>query len=464
VVSYAKYLWMMFWPAGLAVYYPHPLKSHPVGLVILLALILLAVTIGVVVLRRRRPYLPVGWLWFLGTMVPVIGLVQVGGQAMADRYTYVPTIGLFIMVAWGAKSFLEKGGGAMAQKRGVALRAVGIAVLLSLSVCTWVQAGYWRNSMTLFQRTLDVVPENPQAHLFIANTLIRQGKINEAVPHYAEAVRIIPNEPYNLTDYGHALLDNGQINEAAAQLEEALTLLPDFADAHYFLGVAQVRLGRNAEAVKHLDRALARDPTNLLEAHLHLGTAYAAQGQWALAITHLQKWLQVDPRSIDGLTKLAQCYHSLGNEAAARVTLQKAVEADPGNPYPLALMAQMEAWSGKIESAISLYEKALQIDPRYAEAANNLALILATHSDERFRDGARAVQLAEMAAAARGFKDPISLDTLAAAYAEVGRFEDALRTMDSAIVLGRATGSKPLIDHLQARRALYAAGKPARAE
>jgi Flp pilus assembly protein TadD len=174
--------------------------------------------------------------------------------------------------------------------------------------------------------------------------------------------------------------------------------------------------------------------------------------------------LLVDPQSSEGLTKLAQCYHSLGNEAAARETLQKAKEADPKNPYPLALMAQMATWKGEIDSAISLYQQALDVNPQYAEAANNLALILATHPNERFRNGSKAVQLAELAVTAREFKDPVSLDTLAAAYAEAGRFSDAMRTIDSAIQLSRVTGSTPLVEHLEKQRILYAAGKPARAE
>jgi tetratricopeptide (TPR) repeat protein len=472
IVSYAKYLWMTFWPAGLAVYYPHPLQAPPVGLVTASALLLLAATVGVVALRRKRPYLLVGWFWFLGMLVPVIGLVQVGGQAMADRYTYLPIVGLFIMAAWGI-GFRQQGNKAPRQQTmdsasppctriGVP-PAIGALILVVLGIVTYWQVGYWRDSMTLFQRAIDVVPENPQAHIFMANTLIRQGKVGEAVPHFAEAVRIVPSEPYNLTDYAHALLDSGKVDEAAARLEGALTLLPKFADAHYFLGLARVKQGRNAEAVGHLEKSLANDP-KLLGAHLHLGSAFAAQGQWTMAISHLQKWLLVDPRSVEGLTKLAQCYHSVGNEAAAKETLQKAAEADPKNPYPVALMAQMAAWSGQVESAISLYQQALQVDPRYAEAANNLALILATHPEERFRDGVRAVQLAEIAATAQEFKDPVSLDTLAAAYAEVGRFSDALRTVDSAIGLGRAMGSTQFIEHLEKRRALYVAGKPARAE
>lgn len=453
IVSYAKYIWMTIWPAGLAVYYPLPLKPYPTGVVLAAASVLLAICVIVVVLRRQRPYLLVGWLWFLGLLVPVIGLVQVGGQALADRYTYLPIVGLFMMIAWTAREALHaplspliKGGGA--------------GVLLLLGVCTWTQAGYWRDSVTLFQRALDVVPDNTQAHLFMANTLLRSGKLDEAIPHFAEAVRIIPNEPFNMTDYGHALLDVGRIDEAAIQLQRALSLEPGFADAHFFLGVARLKQGQYSEAVLNLERALARNPV-LTKAHLHLGEAHAGLKQWMAAITHLQKWLQIDPRSTEAMTQLAQCYYSLGNAVAAKETLQKAIDIEPNNPYPMAIKAQMEAWEGDVATAIALYDRALAMHPGYVEAANNLADILAVHPDEKFRDGARAVQLAELAAKARLMQDPVSLDTLAAAYSAVGRYTDAVRTVESAIALAQKAGSAAFVEHLQARRALYAASKPA---
>ncbi len=475
IVAYGKYLWMTIWPTGLAAYYPLPLKPYSMFLVVGIALALFATTVVVVLARRNRPHLLVGWLWFVGMLVPVIGLVQVGGQAFADRYTYLPVVGLFIMAAWSAKSW-QQGNKASRQqvidsistartRIGVrsAIGMFGVGMLAVLGVCTWVQAGYWRDSITLFQRALDVVPENTQAHMFMANTLVRQGRVAEAVPHFAEAVRIVPNEPYNMTDYGHALLDMGQLDEAGIQLERALSLQPDLADAHFFLGVTRLKQGRYFESEMQLEKALARDP-RLTKAHLHLGAAYAGLNQWAEAITHLQKWLTIDPRSIEALTQLAKCFYSVGNEAAAKETLQKAVNIDPRNPFPLALQAQLAAWSGQIESAISLYDQALQADPNYAEAANNLALILATHPDDKIRDGARALKLAELAAKAHGYKDSVSLDTLAAAYAEVGRFPDAVKTIESAIALAGKTGAPEWVAQLKQRRDIYVSGKPVRAE
>lgn len=478
VVSYAKYLWMTFWPAGLAVYYPLPLTPHRDSLVMLCGGLLLAITVGAVTLRRSHPNVLIGWLWFVGMLVPVIGLVQVGGQAMADRYTYIPIVGIFIMIAYlktapikaaGVSKRAERKAGAehahtdLPPNSTPALpRILGAGVLIALSICTVVQVRYWRDNFTLFQRAIDVVHDNAQGHLFMANSLQRAGRLPEAIAHFSEAVRIVPNEPYNVTDYGHALLDNGQFDEAAVQLQRALTLLPGYADAHYYLGLARLAQKRDYEAAMQFEKALARGP-QYTKAHLHAGTAYARLGQHAPAIIHLQKWLAIDPQSVEGLTQLAQVYHSAGNLPAARDTLRKAAAFHPRNPHPLAMLAQMAAWEGDVDAAIADYNCALKLDPTYAEAANNLAEILATHPSERFRDGPRAVQLAETAAKARGMTDPVSLDTLAAAYAEVGRFDDARRTIATAIELARPLNSKPLLDHLEARQALYAAGQPARA-
>lgn len=478
VVSYAKYLWMTLWPAGLAVYYPLPLTPHRDSLVMLCGGLLLAIAVGAVTLRRSHPNVLIGWLWFVGMLVPVIGLVQVGGQAMADRYTYIPIVGIFLMIAyWKAAPIKAAGVSKLAERKVGAEHALpepppnmaptlprilGAAVLIALSICAVVQVGYWRDNFTLFQRAIDVVPENAQGHLFMANSLQRAGRLPEAIAHFSEAVRIVPNEPYNVTDYGHALLDNGQFDEAAVQLQRALTLLPGYADAHYYLGLARLSQKRDNEAAMQFEKALARGP-QYTKAHLHAGTAYARLGQHAPAIIHLQKWLAIDPQSVEGLTQLAQVYHSAGNVPAARDTLRKAASFHPRNPHPLAMLAQMAAWEGDVDAAVADYNRALELDPTYAEAANNLAEILATHPSERFRDGPRAVQLAETAARARNMTDPVSLDTLAAAYAEVGRFDDARRTIAAAIELARPLNSKPFLDHLEARQALYAAGQPARA-
>jgi tetratricopeptide (TPR) repeat protein len=487
VVSYAKYLAIAFWPSGLAVYYPHPLKAASTMEVASAAAILVAVTVAVIAAARRHPHLLVGWFWFVGTLVPVIGLVQVGGQAMADRYTYVPFIGLFIAVAWGVHAILQtearssgkslppplqrgdQGGFPSepgAQATGgffpiVAARVAATAILGALAVTTWAQTTYWHDSKKLFQHALDVVPNNTQAHIFMAQTLVREGLVAVAVPHFAEAVRIVPNEPYNLADYGRALYESGRIDEATPQLEQAVKLMPTHSGAQYFLGVVRGKQNRPKEAIAHLQEALRLDP-KLLHAHYYIGSAYADQGQFVQAIQYLQKWLTVDPKSSETLVRLGQCYSALGNVDAARETLQKAVDANPKDAYALAALAQIVSWQGDVVTAIELYERALKIAPDYPRAANNLAMIYATADDAQFRNSARAVELAEHACRLTGFKDPVSLDTLAAAYAEAGRFDDAMKTISAAIEIARSAGETKLVQYLELRRALYSASRPLR--
>jgi len=469
LVSYVQYAAMAFWPSRLAVYYPHPLKAYPTAEVVGAAAVLVAVTIAVIATARKHPYLLVGWLWFLGTLVPVIGLVQVGGQAIADRYTYLPYIGLFIAIAWCVRSTIATPSPYPLAQRGrgvsgltlIAVRAAAISVLGALGAITWVQAGYWHDSKRLFQHALDVVPNNTQAHLFMAQTLVREGRVADAVPHFAEAVRIVPNEPYSLKDYGLALYESGRIDEATAQFEQAVRLMPSYADGQYFLGVVRGKENRPKEAITHLEEALRLDP-KLLHAHQYIGSAYADQRQFVQAIQHFQKWLAIDPKSSETLIGLGRCYSAMGNADAAREAMQKAVDANPGDAFALAALAQIVSWQGDAETAIGLYERALRASPDYAQAANNLAMLYATVDDARLRNADRAVELAEHVCRTSGFKDPVSLDTLAAAYAEAGRFDDARDTISKAIDIARSAGEGELVRHLEQRMANYVAGRSLR--
>ncbi len=487
LISLVKYLAMACWPSGLAVYYPHPLEGYPIAEVAGAIVVISVITLFALFFARKHSYLPVGWLWFVGTMIPVIGLVQVGGQAMADRYTYVPYIGLFIMVTWGIRAVasvkqrsspkgdpppLPRGDtGVLAPVAGdqlsrrrfstIALRAVSVSVLVLLAAATWVQAGFWHDSKRLFQRAIDVVPDNTQAHIFIAQTLVREGRSADAAPHFAEAVRIVPNEPFNLTDYGHALVESGRMDEAAEPLERAIELLPSHAAAHYFLGVVRGQQHRPREAIQHLQEALRLDP-KLLRAHDYLGSIYAETGQYVQAIAHLRKWLDVDPRSSPTLVKLGQCYFAVGNPDAARATMEQAADANPNDAYALAALAQVVWWQGEADVAIQLYERAVEAAPNYAAPLTNLAMIYATMEDPRLRNVNRAVELAEQACRLTGFKDPVSLDALAAAYAEVGHIDDAMKTISAAIEIARTAGDAKLVQYLESRRAQYSAGRALR--
>jgi Flp pilus assembly protein TadD len=269
-LAYIGYLGKTGWPSSLSVFYPHPWRS-PSGIhfwEIGGALAVFAL-ISFLSIRwaRRYPYLAVGWLWYVGTLVPVIGLVQVGGQAMADRYTYIPLIGIFIMIAWGAFDLL-----AGWKKRHIVLGVAGGAALALLAATAHIQAAHWRNSLTLFGHALEATSSNALAHFNMGSALAVEGKTEEAISHYREALRINPaylDARYNLAN---ALERSGRIPEAIATYNQVLRVRPGMVKAHNNLGIALAETGRLDDAIGHFREVLRLDPGNA-EAIRNLGIA-----------------------------------------------------------------------------------------------------------------------------------------------------------------------------------------------
>jgi len=299
VLSYVGYVGKMIWPRNLAVFYPHPGTAVMMWQAALAILFLLGLSLLTIRLAKGRPYLPVGWLWYLGTLVPVIGLVQVGDHAMADRYTYVPLIGLFIVMAWGFPDLLEKW-----SHRGVILATLTAGLIVILMICSSVQVRHWKDSITLFTHTLRAAPNNPQAHTNLGVALAEQGRLDEAAWHYAEALRIEPNFLQARINLGGALAGQTRFDEAVAQYSEALRIKPDFADAHYNLGNALARHGRPLEAIAHYSEALRIKPDDW-EVHNNLGIALAAQDRMPNAIAHFQEALRINPDFLEARHNLA---------------------------------------------------------------------------------------------------------------------------------------------------------------
>jgi Tfp pilus assembly protein PilF len=318
LVSYVRYLGKMIWPEHLAVFYPLPHPAWPVWQVIGSVALLTLITLAAVWQAQRRPFLIVGWLWFMGTLVPVIGLVQVGIQAMADRYSYIPFIGLFVMAVWGVKDFA--GGGRQARL------GLGVAATAALAACITVsrpQLRYWRNSEALWRHAADVTTDNHLTNIRLSYILLDEGKIEEAMAHFNREFRVRPN----------------------------------FGDGHYQLAVALARQGR-------------------------------------------------------------------------------------------------------IRESIAQYREALRFQPDLPDALNNLAWLLATSRDAGNRDGAEAVRLAEHACELTHYQETVLVGTLAAAYAEVGRFDDAIATAQRACALASASGQPDLLKRNQELLALYRAHQP----
>ena len=310
LISYVQYIGKMVWPHRLAVFYPYP-ENLPIWQVVGAGLLLVALSILVIRSARRQPYLAVGWLWYLGTLVPVIGLVQVGMQAMADRYTYVPLVGLFIMIAWGVRDLSE----GWRHRRTVF--AISAGVLFSvLMVMTWIEVRRWENSMTLFSRTLEVTSKNSLIHYNLGVVLLRQGRNTEAITQLNESLQIAPNRADVHNNLGVALARQGKIEEAVTHYAEALQIKPDYADAHNNLGGALVRQGKIKEAMVHYAEVLRINPDQA-EAHGNIGNCLAEQGKMEEAIAHYKKALQIKPGFSEVHFSLGMAYWMMGNRDSA---------------------------------------------------------------------------------------------------------------------------------------------------
>ena len=299
LVSYAVYLRQLFYPFGLAVFYPHEGNQLSAWTAGWCGVVLSLITLVIVRWQRKRPYLLVGWLWYLGMLVPVIGLVQVGGQAHADRYTYLPQIGLYLMVAWSAADLC----GAWRWQR-VGLSAAAAVILASLLVLAHAQTRFWRDSISLWTHTLASTSNNFLAYDSLGISLAGQGKWAEAIPYFERALQLKPDSLLAHTHLGQALGQQRKWNEAIPYFERAVQLKPDSAIAHFNLGYAFEQAEKWNEAIPYFERALQLEP-NYAGAHNALGIALGQQGKWKEAIPHFERALQLNPNSIEARNNLA---------------------------------------------------------------------------------------------------------------------------------------------------------------
>ncbi|HOX56929.1 MAG TPA: tetratricopeptide repeat protein [Candidatus Paceibacterota bacterium] len=606
VVSYLRYVGKLFWPHDLAVIYPY-VYGWPGWLIGLAVVFLLGASWLAILLRRSAPYLPVGWFWFLGALVPVIGLVQVGEQAMADRYTYIPSIGLFMVVCWAVPQLP----GSWPLRR-PALVMCAMMALAACATATRLQLQHWRTGVALFEHALAVTQRNPIAHATLGLALMDEGKLEDAVAQYEAALQISPNYSLAHNNMGVALARLGRFDQAIVHYRTALQFNPRDPEAHFNLATAfnpsyvdtytqeeysgdhrtdaqqarehyqtalalnpgltkayvnwgnlELAVGNPQSAIRHYQDALLIDPLTPL-AHLNLGNALAktgatneaisaytraveiepgdaltrlrlanllaSQAEFEKAIPHYQQAIRLDPGHFAASSNLGSALAKLGRYQEAAACFAEAIRIQPGyadahvnmakllaeqgdldgalkgcfealrlRPNNPELHRQAALWLsqqgklqeaagqfaavakltpaapgahydlgvalvklGKSEQAVKHFKEALRLKPSWVQAINNLAWILATHEKEQVRNGPEAVSLATRACVLSSYNDARVMGTLAAAYAEAGRFPEAVAAAEQTCELALAAGDQGLAEKTRARLKLYQAGRSCR--
>ncbi|MEA2709497.1 MAG: protein O-mannosyl-transferase, partial [Phycisphaerales bacterium] len=422
--AYGQYLRKTVWPNDLAIFYPYvgvtPESPFPWWRAVVYGIILLALTAVAVRLWRSERAVLIGWLWFIGMLVPTIGLVQVGGQSLADRYTYLPHIGLFIAIVWGVGS-LTQNSPAIGR---AAQRAAAVAVV-ALAIVTAMQLKYWQNTITLFDRAVHVTDRNARAHVSLALWYTQHGQHDLAVGHYRDALRFEPGNPQANNNYGNMLVEVGRTDEGREHLVRAVRAQPRYAEAHNNLANLLAQQGKTEQAIRHHEAAIHWDP-ELAAAHYNYGLTLARIGKLAAAQPRLERALQLKPDHPEARYTYGLVMAGLGYEVAATDQLREA--------------------------------NFLRRD--WFDALRSLAWLLATSPEPKVRNGAQAVIVAERANQLTGYENPVALDTLAAAYAEAGRFDNAIATAARAEQIARSAGQNDLADRFAKRLELYRSGKP----
>jgi tetratricopeptide (TPR) repeat protein len=562
LISYCRYLGKLFWPTDLAVIYPHPgyLYLHPeywpMEQVLLAGGLILGITVLFIVKKGRYPFLLMGWLWYCGTLVPAIQLVQTGEHAMADRYAYIPSLGVLILAIWGAYELTRRW-----RYHEMALSVTGCAAIVLCLGMTWQQLGYWKDNETLFRHALEVTENNYVAHNGLGFALGMKGQTDEAINQFQEAIRLAPDfaKPHNNLGFaldekgqtdeaidqfleaiklepdlaeahnnlgaalgrkgqtdeainqfqeairlnpdfvkahnnlgtaflkkdqideaisqfvdvirlnpnfveahyvlGTALSRKGQTDEAIDQFQEAIRLKPDFVEAHYNLGTALGMKGQTDEAINQFQEAIRLKP-NFFEAHYNLGTALGRKGQIDGAISQYRETIQLKPDFADAHGNLAKLLATQGKLDEAVKEYQRTLELVPDSAQAHYKFGQALQGQRNFEAAMKEYQKALDLAPQHLPAHLGLAWLLATCPDNSLRNGKKAVELAEQAGVISGTESSQQLDTLAAAYAEAGRFSEAVATATRALNLTTNNNDKPLVDVLTIRLKLYEVNSP----
>jgi tetratricopeptide (TPR) repeat protein len=472
LVSYVAYLGQTALPRNLTVFYPLTPKGIPLWQVIGSAGVLAAVTLVAALQIRRRPYVLVGWLWYLGMLVPVIGLVQVGIQSRADRYTYVPLVGVFIIVSWGFADLVARW-----EIRGRVLVPAAGLLLVACLISTRAQIGYWRDEITLWEHAAQVTPDNAIAHNNIGKALLdREGSsqadqlvaaadrikmLTDAEEHFAAALRINPgymDARYNL---GLSLEAQGKLSEASQAFAAALSLDPQDTDARFHLGLIEERQGKLAQAANTFADLIQRQP-NDAELRQHLGLVLVRSQRFEEALPHLVELARLTPDRASAHYQLGLVHELLGHLDQASTCFHRAIALQPSVADYYANLGYVLSEQKQTAEAKAAYQRAFELDPNWPQVALRNAWSSATDPEPARRNGPLGVMLAKKVYYALGSSQPVCLDTLAAAYAEVGEYDRAVSTARQALALTAGGSSPDLARKIQERIQLYESKRPFR--
>jgi tetratricopeptide (TPR) repeat protein len=408
------YLWLSLWPHPLIFDYGSDIIIRHAVAAAPYALILVLLVAGVVIGLKRRPAVGFVGAWFFATLAPASSVVPVAGQPMAEHRMYLPLAAVVTLVVIGIYTLI-----------GWRSVVVYLALAVGLGFLTVRRNEDYRSKLAIWSDTVAKCPSNPRAHNSLGVDLAGQGKVSEAIAEYAVALRLNPDDAEAHNNLGWALASQGKVSEAIAEYTAALQIKPDYADIHNNLGVALADQGKVSEAIAEYAAALRLNPDHA-EAHNNFGVALVRQGRVPEAVEQFEQALRIKPDS-------AEAHNNLAN----------------------ALLQQ-----GNVSEAIAQYREALRLAPDWPPALYKLAWILATDGNANSRNAGEAVQLAERLCVVTGDRQAEDLDVLAAAYAEVGRFSDAIRVAQKAIELASVAGQQELAQQVQERLKLYQAGRP----
>jgi tetratricopeptide (TPR) repeat protein len=369
LISYIAYIAQMFWPTRLAVFYPYP-SELPVWKVVGAGLVLVGGSVLALRTVRRLPYLAVGWFWYLGTLVPVIGLVQVGMQSRADRYTYIPLIGIFLLLAWGVADVFQRW-----PKAKPALAAVPAAACLACLMITSNQIQNWKSSASLFGHALKVTADNYMGHYGMGIVLEGEGRFDEAITAYREAVRLFPGHARAHGCLGGVYLKQGRLDEAVRELTGAIRLDPKTSEDRISLGIALNRLGKEKDAVDQMLEAIRLEPDSA-KAHYNLGRLYATTGQIDDAMVQFAIAVRLEPESAENHYNLGTVLATQGKMNEAVAEFAAAIQLRPGYGSAHNNLGSALANLGRIDEAIEEFKKALRLMPNSEEAQRNLEYAL----------------------------------------------------------------------------------------